>query len=349
MTDDEPAVRPGGSGADGPEGGKGPVGMKRMPAPSRREAVDGVARELEAAEEEAAVDEPRVEAQRLVCHVLDLERTDLARTADRELTPEQAGRLARVTRRRLAGEPLQHIEGTVEFRELVLLADERALVPRPETEELVDEVERWAARRAGRGDAVRGVARSGGRGRDEPLLDTVLDVGTGSGAIALSLVAEGVARRAVGLDVSAEALLQAAANRSGADLSEEEVEFRVASRPLWSSVARDERFDAIVSNPPYLTDGEMEELPSQIADHEPRVALAGGADGLDVIREIASRAAAYLEPDGALFLEIGAEQGEAVRGLFASGEAWGEVEVIRDLSDRDRFVRAAPARREGTP
>lgn len=324
---------------DAPDGPEGPA---RMPAPTRREAVEGVTGELAAADEDAGVDDPRLEAERLLCHVLGLDRAELARDDDEELTPEQAGRLARVTRRRLGGEPLQHIEGTVEFRELVLLADERALIPRPETEELVDRVVRWAEARDEEGDRGGSVVVAG-RNRDEPLLDDVLDVGTGSGAIALSLVHEGVARRAVGLDVSTDALLQAAANRSGAGLSEEEVEFRVASRPVWNSVGRDERFDAVVSNPPYLTDEEMEELPEQIAGHEPREALAGGPDGLDVVREIVGGAAAYLRPGGALFLEIGAEQGDAVRELIGDREAWGAVEVMRDLSGRDRFMRVEPA------
>ncbi len=343
MTGDGPAAdrgpggRPTGPPDDGPGGRSGP---ERMPAPTRREAVEGVARDLEAADEDAGVDDPRLEAERLLCHVLDVDRAELARSDDEALTPEQAGRLARVTRRRLSGEPLQHIEGTVEFRELVLLADARALVPRPETEELIDRVVRWAEAREGEGGGSVVVT---GRDREEPLLDEVLDVGTGSGAIALSLVHEDVARRAVGLDVSTDALLQAAANRSGAGLSDEEVEFRVASRPLWNSVGREERFDAIVSNPPYLTDEELEELPEQISAHEPREALAGGPDGLDVVREIASRAASYLRPDGALFLEIGAGQGDDVRELLEADGAWASVEVTRDLSGRDRFVRAEPA------
>jgi release factor glutamine methyltransferase len=332
----------GGASAEGGtapgSGAEGRVGMKRLPAPTRREAVDGVARELAGAGEEAAVDQPRVEAQRLLCHVLGADRAELARTGDVELSPEEAGRLARVTRRRLAGEPLQHIEGTTEFRELVLLADERALIPRPETEELVDRIEAWARAREGAEGGVRRVSRRGGR--DEALLGEALDVGTGSGAIALSLVAEGIAGRAVGLDVSTDALLQAAANRSGAGLSEDEVEFRVAARPVWNSVSRDERFDVVVSNPPYLTDEEMAELPAQIAEHEPADALAGGRDGLDVVREIVDRAGAYLRPGGALFLEIGAGQGEAVRELLGASGGWSEVEVERDLAGRERFVRA---------
>ena len=123
-------------------------------------------------------------------------------------------------------------------------------------------------------------------------------------------------------------------------LSEEEVELRLASRPLWSAVRREERFDAVVSNPPYVTDEEMEELPAEIADHEPEEALAGGPDGLDVVREIGDRVHGYLRPGGALFLEIGAGQGEAVEELLADVGPWAGIEVGRDLAGRDRFVRA---------
>ncbi len=322
-----------------------PAGTDRPPGPTRDEAVSGVARELEAAGEEVGVDRPRLEAERLVAHVTGAERAELIRTGDRRLTPEEAGRLARAVRRRLAGEPLQHIEGTVAFRELVLLADERAFLPRPETEQLVDRVARWARGRAG--TEGRGVRTVGRRDRDEPLLGTVLDVGTGSGAIALSLVVEDVAEHVVGLDVSADALMQAAANRSGAGLSEEEVELRLASRPLWSAVGREERFEAIVSNPPYVTDEEMEELPAEIAEHEPREALAGGPDGLEVIREIVGRAHAYLRPGGALFLEIGSGQGEAVEELLEEAGRWSAVEIGRDLAGRDRFVRAERPEEDG--
>lgn len=318
-------------------------GPGRPPGPTRDEAVDGVARELEAADEEVGIERPRLEAERLVGHVTGAGRAELARTGDRRLSPEEAGRLARAVRRRLSGEPLQHIEGTVAFRELVLLADPRAFIPRPETEQLVGRVARWAREREGAEGGVRAVERAS---RDEPPLDLVLDVGTGSGAIALSLVVEDVAARVVGLDVSADALMQAAANREAAGLSEGEVELRLASRPLWSSVRRDERFDAVVSNPPYVTDEEMEELPAEVADHEPREALAGGRDGLDVIREICDRVHAYLRPGGALFLEIGEGQGEAVEEMAAGAGPWREIDVGRDLAGRERFVRAVKREEE---
>lgn len=314
---------PGGEGHDLAAG-------RRASGPTLRETLAGLRRELE----EAGIESPEVEAERLVAHALELRRTELAGTGDRSLSPVEAGRVARLAARRLAGEPLQHLEGTVEFRELVLVADDRALIPRPETEQLVERVARWAA---SRGPTARRIDAP-------PPLDRILDVGTGSGAIALSLVAEGVARRAVGLDVSARALAQAAENRARAGLEETKVEFRLARRPVWTAVRPEERFDAIVSNPPYVADEELERLPPEVRDHEPTVALAGGRGGLEVIREVVEGAARYLAPDGALFLEIGAEQGDAVRDLLEEGDAWVRVEVERDLAGRDRFVRGEPSR-----
>lgn len=322
-------------------------GPRRPGAPTRRETLAGVRKELE----DAGVESPRTEAERLVAHALGLERTRLLRALEERLSPREAGLLAAAVRRRLAGQPLQHIEGTVEFRELVLRADPRALIPRPETEQLVEAVLRWARTR-GRGavdgpeEPGRGAIVRPARGRGpapRPWLRDALDIGTGSGAIALSLVVEGIVQRAVGIDVSAEALAQAAENRTLAGLSEDRVEFRLAARPAWSGVRAEERFDVIVSNPPYVSDEELEALPREVREHEPREALAGGREGLGVVREIVERAAHHLRPEGALFLEIGARQGRAVRELLEAGGEWRRVEVQRDLAGRDRFVRAEPA------
>ncbi|MDP2496976.1 MAG: peptide chain release factor N(5)-glutamine methyltransferase [Candidatus Palauibacterales bacterium] len=303
---------------------EGPGGMKKPAGPNLRGVVDGVAEELRAGGVEENV---RREAERLVCHALGLDRHELALGDDApRLGAEEAGRLARALRRRLDGEPLQHIEGTVQFRELTLLCDRRALIPRPETEQLVERVAQW----------IRGEVGEGGP-RD---VERALDIGTGSGAIALSLLYEGLAREALGLDVSREALQLAGQNRDRVGgIDDERLELRLASSPLWNSVSSSERFDLVVSNPPYVSDGEMEDLPEEVRDYEPETALAGGPDGMDVIREILGRGARYLRPGGALFLEIGEDQGEAVRRLASGTGEWSRVEVGRDLAGRDRFVR----------
>lgn len=302
---------------------EGPGGMKKPAGPELRGIVDGLAEELRAGGVE---DDPRREAERLVCHALGIDRHELALDdAAPRLGAEEAGRLARATRRRLAGEPIQHIEGTVQFRDLTLLCDRRALIPRPETEQLVERVAQW----------IRGET-----GDQEPRrVGGVLDVGTGSGAIALALLQEGLAERAVGLDVSREALQLAGQNRDRVDVAEERFELRLCAAPLWNSVSSSERFDLVVSNPPYVSDAEMGELPEEVREYEPEVALSGGVEGMAVIREILERGARYLRPGGALFLEIGAGQAEAVREAASDVGEWEGIAVGRDLAGRDRFVR----------
>ncbi|MEE8447041.1 MAG: HemK/PrmC family methyltransferase [Gemmatimonadota bacterium] len=339
-------------------------GADRQPArkphqPTRREALEGITRELEAVPVESA----RVEAERLLALAVGVERPELLLALDLPLESDEALRLARSTRRRVAGEPLQHIEATVQFRDLVLLADARALVPRPETEQLVDRIAIWARGRAAgdgaadgpgdREDLDRGSARpverpkSGGdptgasAGEEgaggEPILSSALDIGTGSAAIALSLVREGIVRRVVGLDSSASALEQAAENRTRCGLTEKEVEFRAVDRSLWDAVAATERFDVIVSNPPYVTAAEMAELSAEVL-RDPPEALLGGEDGLDIIREIVRGAWYRLAPGGALFLEIGERQGASVKKLLEGAHPWLRVAVEPDLAGKDRFA-----------
>lgn len=298
-------------------------------SPSRGEVLDGLTAELEA----AGVESPRHEAERLACHALDVARSDLLLHLDTALDPDSARRLGQVAARRLAGVPLQHIEGTVAFRNLILLCDERALIPRPETEQLVDLITQWGMGKGRRPGVVR-VRRpaSGPAPRD-----VALDIGTGSGAIALSLVQEGIVRRAVGLDISSPALEQAAENRRLAGL-EQHVELRAVAESPWDAVAVGERFDLIVANPPYVRDSELAGLPIEVRGHEPPEALAGGADGLNVVREIAREARAHLRDDGALFLEVGAGQAPASAAVVSEHGPWTSVGAHRDLAGHLRFV-----------
>lgn len=303
-------------------------GADRQPArkphqPTRREALEGITRELESVPLESA----RVDAERLLALAVGVQRPELLLALDLPLESDEALRLARSTRRRVAGEPLQHIEATVQFRDLVLLADARALVPRPETEQLVDRIAMWA----------RGRATGDGGAGCEPILSSALDIGTGSAAIALSLVREGIVRRVVGLDSSAAALRQAAENRTRCGLTEKEVELRAVDRSLWDAVAATERFDVIVSNPPYVTAAEMAELSAEVL-RDPPEALLGGEDGLDVIREIVRGAWYRLAPGGALFLEIGERQGASVKKLLEGAHPWLRVAVEPDLAGKDRFA-----------
>lgn len=296
---------------------------------SERQAIT-VAQALTAARrrlERAAVESAQVEARRLLAVALDVDAHEVVMGRDRPVSRDQQLRLARLVERRTAGEPLQHIEGTAAFRDLVLRSDGRALIPRPETEQLVELITGWALRRS-RSEPHRAATYP---------VSTVLDIGTGSGAIALALLSERTAFRVLGLDVSVDALALARENRSLSGL-DDRFELAVCGTDPYAALARGRRFDVIVSNPPYVRESELSRLQPEVRWHEPRVALSGGADGLSVIRRIVRGARARLEPGGALFLEVGAGQGSRVAGLLASSGPWSAVTVRADLADRDRFV-----------
>jgi release factor glutamine methyltransferase len=290
--------------------------VRRPAGPSRAEVLDGVASELEA----AGLETPRVEAERLISHALGIPRSDLILHAGERLRPEEAAAVAGLVGRRLEREPLQHIEGTAAFRQLVLVSDRRALIPRPETEQLVDRITEWLGDRAP-------VARA-------------LDIGTGSGAIALALLTEGLAEKVVGLDVSEGALAQARENFAQSNVASDRLELRRCPAEIWPAVDAAARFDVIVSNPPYIRAGEVADLAEEVRAFEPRNALAGGDDGLQVIRVIIAGSAARLRPGGALFLEIGAGQGPEVRELLRREGDLEDVRIESDLAGRDRFAMA---------
>jgi release factor glutamine methyltransferase len=260
----------------------------------------------------------RLEAELLLASVLGLERVQLYLQFDRPVSATELECFRGFVRRRLRHEPVQYILGETVFRQLRLRVDPRVLIPRPETEVLVGEVLRWA------------VSRSG------PL--RALDLGTGSGAIALSLAVEGGFELVVGTDSSAAALEVARANALATGAGER-VELRLGE--FWGPVEPEERFDVVVSNPPYVGRTEAGSLPPEVSQWEPPGALFGGEDGMAVLRRIVAGAPARLVSGGLLALEIGASQGEAVCALIAGGGgAWGACRVVRDLTGRDRVVLA---------
>jgi release factor glutamine methyltransferase len=257
----------------------------------------------------------RLNAELLLAGVLGLKRLDLYLQFDRPLRPEELAEFKERLRRRAKREPLQYIDGTAAFRDLVLRVDPRVLIPRPETEVLVQEVLDWARPRS---DLV------------------AVDVGTGSGAIALALATEGPFSRIVATDAQADALAAARENHAHA-APDAPVEFRLGD--LLAPV-RGEAFDVVVSNPPYVGSEEAASLDPEVRDWEPATALFAGVGGLDVIRRLVPQAAQALKPGGLLALEIGAAQGAAVRGIIEDTNAFGAPRVRPDLAGRDRFVLA---------
>ena len=271
---------------------------------------------------EKGVDRGRLDGELLLADVLGLSRLDLYLQHDRPLTEEELARFKPLLLRRARREPVQYILGRAAFRELDLLSDRRALVPRPETEGLVQEVLDWAS------------ARSSSRAVDEGL--SALDIGTGTGCIALSLAREGRFTRIAATDASDDALELARENTVMAGL-EDVVE--LLRGDLFEPVIG-RRFDVVVSNPPYVADSEREALAPEVAVWEPECALFAGPDGLDVLRALVAGAADHLGPGGLLALETGAGQTGRVAELVRQTGAFREPRVRADLAGRPRIVLA---------
>lgn len=225
------------------------------------------------------------------------------------VAPEEAGRFAAAVERRAAGEPLAYVTGWAGFRRLVLRADRRALIPRPETEGLVDLV--LARAPAGR----------------------VADVATGGGCIALSLATEGRYRAVVGVDRSSEALALARENRAlvGAPVE-------LVRGDLTGALASG-AFDAVVSNPPYVSEAEYAALPESVRAWEPREALESGPDGMAATTALLDDARRVLRPGGWLVVEVDARRADAAARL-AGRLGWTAVEVRMDLFGRERYLLA---------
>ncbi len=259
---------------------------------------------------ERGVDNPRLDAEVLLADVLGVERSRLYVERDRELGDAEWVRFGERIRRRGRREPLQRIRGKQEFFSREFGVDAPVLIPRAETETLVDAV----------------LARA--RRIDAPW---ILDVGAGSGAIAITLALELPDARVFATDVSPVAI---DVSRANARRLAAAVEFRCGD--LFAPFAG-ERFDLIVSNPPYVPSGEIAALAPEVRDHEPRAALDGGADGLEVYRRLAGSVDAALRRDGVVAVEIGFGQREAVGALFASA-GYRISKTDRDLAGIERVL-----------
>ncbi len=258
------------------------------------------------------VDSPRLTIELMVAHVLKRKRLELYLDFEREIGEPALSTLRAMVKRRAAGEPLQYVFGVACFYGLDFAVDKRVLVPRPETELLVDYVVKNSA-----------------------AAKTLADLGVGSGAIAVALAKKLAAARVLAVDASSDALDVARANAAAHGA---QVEFFHGD--LFAPLPAETRFDWIVSNPPYITSGEIASLPREIRDHEPRAALDGGADGLDIIRRIAAEAKARLAAGGRVALEIGAGQGSAVERIFLDN-GYRVEKMIGDWQGHPRVLVAA--------
>lgn len=266
------------------------------------------------------VPNPRLDAELLLARVLGLKRLDLYLQFDRPLTEAELSGYREFIRRRGTREPLQHIEGEAHFRELILLSDRRALIPRPETELLVDAFKKNL-------NAI--FPESSGVANPR-----VLDVGTGTGAIILSVARELPRCEARACDVSRDALDLARANAARNGLSVEFVE-----SDLFSGFDANIRWHAIVSNPPYIGEGEMDALEPEVRDHDPRLALVGGPQGWELPTRLLDAARDHLEPNGFLILEIAPPQFPHLRER-ALAQGWARVDGLPDYQQENRFLLA---------
>jgi release factor glutamine methyltransferase len=260
--------------------------------------------------------EPVLEAREIVAALYDAPRFWPVANAEHLVDEALADRASRAMKMRCAGAPLAYAVGRAAFRGLHLQVDERVLIPRPETERLVDLVLEHAPKRP------RGVA---------------MDVGTGSGAIAIALATEGQFARVYGIDVSLDALAVAERNADAYARSAAPTEFLHGS--LLAPVA-DKRADVIVSNPPYIALGEAADLPPSVRDWEPAVALYSGADGMTATARLVREATDILESGGLLALEVDVRRASLAAELVSRDRRFADVRVELDLTGRERFVLA---------
>jgi len=263
----------------------------------------------------------RLDAEHLLAHVLGVKRLQLYLEFERPLAQEELDAFRPLLRRRAAREPLQYVIGHQPFRELVLTVAPEVLIPRPETEQLVDVILNWLA-------------------AEHIQQPTVLDIGTGTGAIALSLAAEAEAT-VTATDVSIAALGIARSNRLAAGLVQR-VELLDGS--LFEPVEPGASFHVVVSNPPYIAEVDEETLEPEVRDWEPRRALFAGADGLDVIRGLVSGARRHLRPDGLFAMEVGSGQARTVASLLETSGDYAAVRIEKDHAGLERFVLAQGAK-----
>jgi len=253
------------------------------------------------------------DALEIVLSATGLDRTALILRGTDVVAPDVFETISKHMDRRLSGEPVDHILGWREFygRRFIISAD--VLSPRADTENLI----------------------RGALARLKKIPDPqILDLGAGSGAIGLTILAERPDAQLLATDVSAAALDVARANAKALNLNSRAV-FRQGS--WWEAVPAGALFDMILSNPPYITHAAMETLEAEVKDYDPDLALRGGADGLEAYRSILAQAAAYLKPAGWLVLEIGFDQGAALKDLLGGGP-WTQIKVDQDLGGLDRVV-----------
>ncbi|MGQ3041030.1 MAG: peptide chain release factor N(5)-glutamine methyltransferase [Brevundimonas sp.] len=265
---------------------------------------------------EGRIDSPSIDSRLLLEVAANCSRTDILTDPYRAMTPDQLSTLDAYVDRRLKREPVSRILGRKGFWKIMLNVTPDVLSPRPDTEAILDVVMLAFAPHES---------------------FTMIDLGTGSGAILLATLAERAAAKGVGTDISTEALAVARENAANLDL-DNRCDF---IRTEWATGFGDQSFDLVVSNPPYIPSDDIPGLDPEVRDHDPLLALDGGPDGLVAYRELAPEIMRILKPGGTFAVEIGWDQGPQVKSLFEQA-GFANVIVVKDLSDRDRVVTNGP-------
>ena len=264
------------------------------------------------------LENPRMEAEILLAHALGLRRIDLYLNHDQPLDKNEREQFKTLIKRRLDGEPVAYITGMREFWSLELMVGPQVLIPRPETECLVE--------------AVLPFLQNG----DTSGCKRILDMGTGSGAIAIALAHEYPSGHYTAMDHSITALRLARQNarKHGVD---QHISWYCGS---WDAPLKtdQEAFDLIVSNPPYIRSGDIDGLQPEVRDYEPRLALDGSPDGLSCLRRIIPSVYRYLKPGGMLALEMGFDQAEAVVEIANRADQYEDLQILKDYSKMDRIA-----------
>jgi release factor glutamine methyltransferase len=267
------------------------------------------------------IEQARLEAELLLAHVLGLRKEDLIISPDQELTDPQEEKFNKLVERRCRKEPLAYIVGHREFWSLEFEVNPKVLIPRPETEGIIDCLLKLA------GDATNEKAIR------------ILDVGTGSGILAIVAALEFSKARITAVDNSDEALEVARGNALRHQMADRIEFFKMDLMRDWN-LPKNDLYDYILSNPPYIPSRELEQLMPDVRDYEPRAALDGGSDGLACYRCIVAKASPYFKPGGHLILEVGDDQAGSVQQSLQAHGGWDEIEIVQDLSGRDRVVSA---------
>lgn len=261
------------------------------------------------------VESPRLQTELLLAHLLKLPRMKLYLNFERALTPMETGALREFIQRRGRREPLQHIIGSTSFCGLEIAVNRHALIPRPETELLAEEGWSFLSTLNSRPS-------------------TALDLGTGTGCIAIALAAKCPEAKITATDISADTLVLAGENAARNGVAER-IEFRKGDG--FAALPVDARFDLMISNPPYIPSAEIATLQPEVRDFDPPAALDGGVDGLDFYRRFSAQAGPFLKPDGKMMLEFGDGQAGAIREIFEN-EKWIVEALKEDYSHRARIL-----------